>query len=68
MVSRNAPLLNPTVALGTMIWNASSGSFGYWQYIVMPLVGTVLAIVFYELIFVKTIEFLEDDEDEENDQ
>jgi hypothetical protein len=51
-----------------MIWNASSGSFAYWQYIVMPLVGTVLAIVFYELIFVKTIEFLEDDQDEENDQ
>ena len=51
-----------------MIWNASSGSFIYWQYIVMPLVGTILAIVFYELIFVKTIEFLEDDEDEENDQ
>lgn len=62
-VSRNGPLLNPTVALGTMIWNVSYGSFQYWQYIVMPLVGTVLAIIFYELIFVKTIEFLEDDED-----
>ena len=54
--------------MGTMIWNSASGSFGLWQYIVMPLVGTILAIVFYELIFVKTIDFLEDDEDEENDQ
>ena len=66
-VSKNAPLFNPTVALGAIIWSPYSGSWGLWQYIVMPLVGTILAIVFYELIFVKTIDFLEDDEDEEND-
>lgn len=34
----------------------------------MPLVGTLLAIVFYEFVFVRTLNFLQDSPEETDEQ
>jgi len=60
------PLLNPALAFGQMLlsWDFSS----ILQYVVAPLGGSALALVFYEFVFVKSQEYLNaDDEDTEND-
>lgn len=54
--------MNPATALGLAIW---SGSFRFPQYIIVPFLGAVLALIFYEFVFVKTQEYLADDEDDE---
>ena len=59
---RTGPCLNPAVALGLAIWG---GDFNYPQYIIVPFLGAVLALIFYEFVFVKTQEYLADDEDDE---
>lgn len=49
---RVGPLLNPAIAVGNMMF---SGFYGFWlQYGVMPFVGSVGALFFYEMVFVKT--------------
>lgn len=61
------PCLNPALALGLAIF---SGSFRFPQYILCPFLGAVLALIFYEFVFVKTQEYLADDEEdnEEDDE
>ena len=57
------PLLNPAIAFGEMIWTLN---FSYIiQYFLMPFVGSVLALVFYEYVFVKSQEYLNGDDSEE---
>lgn len=34
----------------------------------MPLAGTVLAIIFYEFVFVRTLTFLQDGDEQNQDQ
>jgi len=58
------PLLNPALAFGQAI---STFDLSNWQYIAMPFVGSALALVFYEFIFVKSQEYLNGPEDEESD-
>lgn len=42
-----------------MVW---SFDFTYIiQYFIMPIVGSALALIFYEFVFVKTQEYLNDD-------
>jgi glycerol uptake facilitator-like aquaporin len=61
---RIGPLLNPAIAVGNMIW---AGKFDYFLiYPVMPFLGSVGALVFYEYIFVKSQEYLEGDDDSKN--
>jgi hypothetical protein len=61
---RIGPLLNPAIALGNMIWSAK---FDYLLiYPLMPFLGSVAALVFYEYIFVKSQEYLEGDDDSRN--
>jgi len=45
------PLFNPAIAFGYALfaWN-----FDYPQYIFMPFVGSIVAVLFYEFVFVKT--------------
>ena len=54
------PLLNPALAFGQIIfsWNWS------WWYIypVMPFMGSIAALIFYEFIFVRSQEYLNDDD------
>lgn len=53
--------MNPAIALGNMIF---SGDFGFWLiYGFMPFAGSVAALFFYEMVFVKTQEYLGDDDD-----
>ena len=52
------PLLNPGLAFGQMFvaWN-----FEYWLiYLAGPIIASVLSCVFYEYIFVRSIEYLND--------
>jgi len=53
------PLLNPALAFGQMLL---SFDFKFiLQYFFMPLAGSAIALVFYEFVFVKSQEYLEDD-------
>ena len=55
------PLLNPALAFGQMVLSAEF-SFIY-IYMLMPFVGTVIALIFYEFVFVKTQDYLGNSED-----
>jgi len=58
--SRTGPVLNPGLGLGQM---ASSGDFTYvLQYFVAPVGGAILALVFFEFVFVKSQQVIEHDE------
>ena len=62
LVTHESPLLNPAIALGYAMFG---GSFSYPQYIFMPFLGSLAALVFYEMVFVKTIIFLADEDKQE---
>ena len=66
MVTLGGPILNPFICLGLCLW---SGQWGYWQYMVCPWAGAIIGLIFYELVFVRTLEYLADgdqvDEDSE---
>ena len=56
------PLLNPALALGQMLF---SFDFTYFaQYLISPIIGGALSLVFYEFIFVKSQEYLNDNDSE----
>ena len=58
------PLLNPALAFGQMVLSAE---FSYiYIYMLMPFVGTVIALIFYEFVFVKTQDYLGNSEDEDS--
>jgi|APSaa5957512535_1039671.scaffolds.fasta_scaffold375140_1 hypothetical protein len=55
------PLLNPALAVGQMIL---SFQFSHvLQYAISPFLGSALALVFYEFVFVKSQEYLNADDD-----
>jgi len=58
----NGPLLNPALGLGQMLisWQFTN----ILQYLVAPFGGSALALVFYEFVFVKSQEYLEEGEEE----
>ena len=56
LVTHEGPLLNPAIALGYCIFG---GNFDHPQYMILPLLGGLLALIFYELIFVKTLDYLQ---------
>jgi hypothetical protein len=56
------PLLNPALAFGQMVLSAEF-SFIY-IYMLMPFVGTVIALIFYEFVFVKTQDYLGNSEED----
>lgn len=59
------PLLNPALALGQCL---PSLDFNYpIQYILMPFVGSALALIFYDQVFVRSQEFMMEDDDEEDE-
>ena len=64
-VTLGEPLLNPFIALGLCLW---SGKWDHPQYILFPWIGSIFALVFYELIFVKTLEELEGDGEEPEEE
>lgn len=64
-VTHENPLLNPSIALAMSIFG---GSFEHPQYILFPFAGALIAIIFYEAIFVKTIAYLHDDEEGEDNE
>lgn len=52
--------MNPAIAIGNMIFN---GDFGFLAiYPIMPFAGSVAALIFYEMVFVKSQEYLEEDD------
>ena len=64
LVTHEGPLLNPAIAFGYCTF---SGNFKNPQYLVMPFFGSVMALAFYELIFVKTLDFLNVDDSESDE-
>lgn len=63
---RLGPLLNPALALGQMVLSADLNFF--LQYLIMPFAGSVIALVFYELVFVKSQEYLNAEEEPEEEE
>ena len=66
---RTGPCLNPATAFGLALMQFN---FKFPQYLFCPFLGMVGAIIFYEFVFVKTQEYLnedsEEDEEEEEDE
>lgn len=58
------PIMNPAIAFGVALFQ---GDFSYPQYFLMPFVGSICALIFYEFVFVKTQEYLAEDSEEEED-
>lgn len=56
--------MNPFIALGLCIF---SGQWNYSQYILFPWIGSVAALIFYELIFVRTLEYLDEDNSDDDE-
>ena len=60
------PLLNPALAFGQMLvnWN-----FDFWYiYLVGPFCASGLALVFYEFVFLRSLEYLNDVAEYDDDQ
>ncbi len=71
-VTASGACLNPAIGFGTSFtmlfdWNNYYGIELIWLYAAIPFGGSVLAIIFYELIFRKTQEVLNEDHQEEED-
>ena len=55
----SGPLLNPAIAFGMLLFHFNF-SLSTLQYLLCPFAGSVLALIFYEHIYVKTQELIED--------
>ena len=60
------PLLNPALALGQML--ISMQFTHILQYLLAPFIGSAIALVFYEFVFVKSQEYLADGDEDDSDQ
>ena len=60
------PLLNSALAFGQFF--ISGDDFAFWiEYLAMPLAGSAIAIFFYEYVFIKSREYLDDEDEEPED-
>jgi len=57
----SGPLLNPAVAFGIIIFEGNM-SLSTIQYILCPFAGSIMALIFYEQIYLKTQELIDDDD------
>ena len=55
------PLLNPALGFGQCLISFKFDNFLY--YLVMPFVGSALALIFYEYVYVRSQEYLNEDDD-----
>jgi len=55
------PLLNPALGFGQALASLKFDNFHI--YLVMPFVGSALALIFYEYVYVKSQEYLNEDDD-----
>lgn len=58
---RTGPCFNPATAFGLAFFQMN---FHFLQYIFMPWAGMLIAVLFYEFVFVRTQEYLVDDASE----
>ena len=59
------PLLNPALAFGQIFF---SWTWSWWHiYPCMPFIGSIIALVFYEFVFVKSQEYLNDSDGSDED-
>lgn len=61
---RTGPCLNPATAFGLALFQAD---FNFPQYFIFPFLGCACSVIFYEFVFVKTQEYLEEDNQEEEE-
>jgi hypothetical protein len=60
------PLLNPALAFGQIVF---SWTWTWWFiYPIMPFVGSAAALIFYEFVFVKSQEYLNEDDSDESER
>lgn len=64
----SGPVLNPAIGIGADIISYPDGIKWIWVFGAMPFGGSILALVFHELIFKKTQEVLNEDEHDDADQ
>jgi glycerol uptake facilitator-like aquaporin len=63
----SGPVLNPAISLGTNLTMLFATGFYFeyvWLYLLMPMAGAVLSVIFYEFIFKKTQEVIYDEYEE----
>lgn len=60
-------VLNPAIGFGADIISYPDGIKWIWVFSCMPFGGSILALIFHELIFKKTQEVLNEDEHEDPD-
>jgi glycerol uptake facilitator-like aquaporin len=63
----SGPVLNPAIGLGTNLTMLLATGFYFeyvWIYLLMPMGGAVLSVIFYEFIFKKTQEVIYDEYEE----
>lgn len=60
------PLLNPGIALGQMI--AAFNITYIYAYVAAPILGCIVAGIFYEFVFIKSQEYLHVEETDSEDQ
>jgi glycerol uptake facilitator-like aquaporin len=61
-VREAGPLLNPAIGFGLLLTEFNF-RFETLQYMFCPFAGSILALIFYEHVYVKTQELLNDDGD-----
>lgn len=65
-------MLNPAISIGTeltQLFDRGALDFKWvWVYALFPFAGAIVAIIFYEFIFKKTQEVLNQDEEEEENE
>jgi glycerol uptake facilitator-like aquaporin len=69
-ITASGAVLNPAISIGTsftqlFVWGGT-GIKWIWLYGGIPFAGAVIAVLFYEFIFKKTQEVLNDDFEEED--
>lgn len=65
VTQRTGPCLNPATAFGLATFQAN---FSFPQYILCPFAGCICSVIFYDYVFVKTQEYLNDESDEEEEE
>jgi TRAP-type C4-dicarboxylate transport system permease small subunit len=70
MLTASGPCLNPAIALASILINLISSNAtplaNIWLYCGIPFGGAIVAILFYEFVFKKTQEVLEESQTEED--
>ena len=67
IITHEGTNLNPAISFGYALFSGEA-IFGYPQYYLLPFGGAVIGLIFYELVFVRTLDYLNIDDDDEGEE